>query len=424
MKKVETGLGAQIDEALGELYTLYDDRLLSWFAGLWDNQGGGFYYSNSARDYEGFLPDVESTCQALGCLEAVSDVSPFGGMPGLLSEKTKKLMADFVCSLEDEDGYFYHPQWGKEIGTARRGRDVNWAISHAKHYGYTFPYPTAYDRFRSGDVAGLPAHLTSKEAFIEYLDRLDIESHSHNKGHMLNSQHGQIVAAGLAPTLFDYCDALQERVQQKRAEKGLAPNGLFQESIDYVAISGLFKLGAIYNGERRPFKYAEHMIDSGIEAILSDVVPEVVIYVFNPWSGLTAAVQNMEQVNKDAPGTYDMEAVYEKIRRNAPEMIRKTAKKLEAFKRPDGAFSYCVGHAASYTQAVHVSLGIDEGEVNGTVLSVNGVTRSIFACLGVKRPPLFSSEQIKRFADAMEKNPIPEKRPVPEQYKDDPPVKK
>ena len=423
MKKIETGLGREIDEALGELYALYDDRLLSWFAGLWDNRGGGFYYSNSARDYEGFLPDVESTCQALGCLEAVSDVAPFGGMPGLLSEKTKKLMADFVCSLEDEDGYFYHPQWGKAISTSRRGRDVNWAISHAKHYGYTFPYPTAYDRLRSGEVAGLPDHLTSKERFIEYLDRLDIESHSHNKGHALNSQHGQIVAAGLAPTLFDYCDALQERVQQKRAAKGLAPNGLFQESIDYVAISGLFKLGAIYNGERRPFKYAEYMIDSGIEAILSDKVPEVVIYVFNPWSGLTAAVQNMEQVNKDAPGTYDMEAVYEKVRRFAPEMIRKTAKKLAAFKRPDGAFSYCIGYASPYTQGVHVSLGVDEGEVNGTVLSVNGVTRSIFACLGIKRPPLFSSEQIKGFADAIERTPVAEKRPIPEEFRNDPPVK-
>ncbi len=423
MKDIETGLGKEIDEALAELYMLYDDRLLDWFAGLWDGCGGGFYYSNSARDYEGFLPDVESTCQAIGCLGAVSDLAPCGGIKGLFSDEVKGKLASFVCSLEDEDGYFYHPQWGKKISTARRGRDINWAVSSARSFGYALPYPTAYDKLRSGDTDGLPAHLTSKERFIEYLELLDIESHSHNKGHTLNSQHGQIVAAGLAPTLFDFCDALQESVQQRLIAKGKRPNGLFQESTDYVAISGLFKLGAIYNGEKRPFKYAEYMIDSGIEAILSDEVPNVVIYVFNPWSGLTAAVQNMEAVNAAKPGTYDMEAVYKKVRDNAPEMIRKTAKKLAAFKRPDGAFSYCVGYAAPYTQGVHVSLGIDEGEVNGTVLSVNGVTRSIFACLGINRPPLFSYEQMTRFAKALTEQKPSEKLPVPEQYKNDPPVK-
>ena len=423
MEKIVTGLGGDIDAALAELYKLYDDRLLGWFSGLWDNVGGGFYYSNSARDHEGFLPDVESTCQALGCLGAVSDLSPCGGIEKLLPAEIKEKLASFVRSLLDEDGYFYHPQWGKAIGTARRGRDINWAVSNAKSFGYTFDRPTAYDMLKSGETAGLPAHLTSPEKFVEYLRRLDIESHSHNKGHMINSQHGQIVAAGLAETLFDFCDELQESVQQRLVAKGLPKNGLFQESVDYVGISGLFKIGVMYNSEGRAFKYAEHMIDSGISAILSDKIPEVVIYVFNPWSGLTAAVQNMEMVNKRAPGTYDMEAVYKKIRESAPEMIRKTAQKLAAFKRPDGAFSYNIGYAAPYTQGVHVSLGIDEGEVNGTVLSVNGVTRSIFACLGIKRPPLFSYEQMQGFAKALTENAPIVKSPVPEKYKDHPAVK-
>ena len=423
MKKIETGLGHDIDEAIAELYTLYDGRLLDWFSGLWDGDIGGFYYSNSARDHEGFLPDVESTCQALGCLGAVSDLTPYGGMKGLLPQSVLDGLARFVRSLEDEDGYFYHPQWGRAISTSRRGRDINWAVSNAKSFGYTLPYPTALDRLAGGETAGLPEHLTSKEKFIEYLDRLNIESHSHNKRHALNSQHSQIVAAGLAETLFDYCDALQERVQQRLVARGEKPNGLFQEGANYVSISGLFKLGAIYNGEKRPFKYAEQMIDSGIEAILSDEVPEIVIYVFNPWSGLTAAVQNMEMTNKLHGGSYDMEAVYEKIRRHAPEMIRKTARKLAAFKRPDGAFSFCIGYAAPYTQGVHVSLGIDEGEVNGTVLSVNGVTRSIFACLGVTRPPLFSSEEMARFAEKLDAFKPRKKLPVPEQFKNDPPVK-
>ena len=127
-------------------------------------------------------------------------------------------------------------------------------------------------------------------------------------------------------------------------------------------------------------------------------------------------------VNKRAPATYDMDKIYAKIRASAPEMIRKTAQKLAAFKAPDGAFTYCIGKAAPYTQAVHVSLGIHEGEVNGTVLAVNGVTRTVFQCLGVKRPPLFSSDDVRYLADAISRSAPIEKKPIPEQYKNDPAI--
>lgn len=425
MDTIITGLGKDIDDAIAELYKNYDNRLIEWFGHLWDGGIGGFYYSSSARDHEGFLPDVESTCQALGCLGAVCDVSKWGSLQNALPDSVKDGIKNFFCSLLDEDGYVYHPQWGKNIGGARRGRDLGWVTGYARSNGFSLPHPTALDRLSGSDddKVGLPAHLTSKENFIEYLKNLDIEAHSHNRGHALNSQQAQILAAGLGDTLFDFCDALQEDVQQRLIAKGKRPNGLFGENTDYVTISGLFKIGAIYNRAGRPFKYAENMIDSGIEAILSDTVPEVVIYVFNPWSGLTEAVNNMKNVNKNAPGTYDMEKVYEKIRAAAPEMIRKTAKKLAAFKRSDGAFSYCIGYAAPYTQGVHVSLGIDEGEVNGSVLAVNGVTRSIFACLGIPRPSLYSILDVEHLINIMSSWTPREKLPVPEQFKDDPPRK-
>ena len=39
-------------EAIKNYYTLYEDDLLVWLAGLYDKDTGGFYYSNSARDNE------------------------------------------------------------------------------------------------------------------------------------------------------------------------------------------------------------------------------------------------------------------------------------------------------------------------------------------------------------------------------------
>ena len=65
--------------ALGNLLDLYGDEMYRWLARLYDPKIGGFYYSNSARDYEGFLPDVESTAQALYAMGNNGLFERFGG---------------------------------------------------------------------------------------------------------------------------------------------------------------------------------------------------------------------------------------------------------------------------------------------------------------------------------------------------------
>ena len=68
-ENVRRSHGDEVAEAMKELQSLFTDGLPVWFANLWDDGIGGFYYSNSARDNEGFLPDIESTSQALGNLK-------------------------------------------------------------------------------------------------------------------------------------------------------------------------------------------------------------------------------------------------------------------------------------------------------------------------------------------------------------------
>ena len=67
-------LGAAVDDlgfsgkdfvkSVQDLYSIYNHDVVEWLAGIYDNKSGGFYYSNSARDNDGFLPDIESTNQA------------------------------------------------------------------------------------------------------------------------------------------------------------------------------------------------------------------------------------------------------------------------------------------------------------------------------------------------------------------------
>jgi len=118
------GCGADLVCAMKDLYTAYGTPDVVWLAKLFDPDIGGFYYSNSARDNEGFLPDIESTIQAVNYL-TYSGV--FGGdleLPLWMREKIK----EFNLSLFDpEDGYVYHPQWGKELTDQFLSDIAEWA---------------------------------------------------------------------------------------------------------------------------------------------------------------------------------------------------------------------------------------------------------------------------------------------------------
>ena len=55
----------EILEELKKSDELCGKKILDWLGSLYDAESGGFYYSISARDTDGFLPDLESTYQAI-----------------------------------------------------------------------------------------------------------------------------------------------------------------------------------------------------------------------------------------------------------------------------------------------------------------------------------------------------------------------
>ena len=141
--------GAAVVAAFKEVYSMYTDMIPAWLAGLYDHKTGGFYYSNSARDNEPFLPDIESTNQALNLLMNSGMISSFEQLPKAMRDK----MAEFVCSrLDPDDGYIYHPQWGKDIVDSRRGRDLNWTVGILKQFGVEPKCKTAYQRLEEANA--------------------------------------------------------------------------------------------------------------------------------------------------------------------------------------------------------------------------------------------------------------------------------
>lgn len=402
--ELEQKHGKEITDAIKRLYQFYGTETYKWLANLYDPANGGFYYANSSRDYEGFLPDIESTTQALWFISDTGLISGKGGLTKALPENVVSDTLEFAYSLFDEsDGYFYHPQWGKNINSSRKGRDLNSSIDVIKKLGGKVPDNTALDRLSNASASdAITKFMRSSVVFADYLDSetellawlngLGINKDSHSAGHTIESVTSQIKAKGYAQTVIDWLDSKQ------------FDNGLWQEITEqnqYTALSGLLKIGSTYNKLGGYMKKCDSMIDTAISVILSSADPYIVIYVYNPWGGLEYALGSMEKANNAGSGNYDVEAAYERVWAAYPDMIGATIAKLAKFQKSDGSFSYYQNASAAYTQNTFVSLGYDEGDVNGTSLGLTTVRKTVFGLLGISPIPMYNSDHYEDFCSIL-----------------------
>ena len=147
---LEAVVGKEAADAFRKLYTMYDDRVVEWAANLYDPGVGGFYSCASGRDGAEFGPDVECTSQIIRFFIGSGMTENIGSKwTEVLPEFMQQRLIYFAKSLQDpNNGYFYHPQWGKErvdASLSRRGRDLGWACGILKELGQlpTYKAPTA-----------------------------------------------------------------------------------------------------------------------------------------------------------------------------------------------------------------------------------------------------------------------------------------
>jgi hypothetical protein len=392
--EAEEKMGKEAADAIRRLYDFYGRDFYLWLAELYDESRGAFYYANSSRDNEGFLPDCESTCQALAILKRFGMFPRIGD--GIPVEDRPKL-AKFISDMQDpDDGYFYHQQWGKDVGSSRKGRDLTQCLELLREMNASPKYPTALERLAAiaerdveQDDTPMPKHLLSRENMLEYLDEL-CKQNSHSVGHTLSSQVSQIKAVGMCDLVCDYLDGLQN-----------PETGLWDAEPDYTSMSGIIKIGAFYGGAGRRINHADKLIDSAMDVICSEVDPLWGIYVFNPWGALGAVVQTYIEDHDGDPEV--ARETYARVYRRVPEMIDATIRKIGLFRKPDGSFSYFQDKSAPTTQGVPVSLGLYEGDVNGTAVAVNYLTNSLLAALGLPIIPMFNENDRERFMNALKK---------------------
>ncbi len=387
---VEEHLGTNVVEALLELYALIDEDLYIWIANLYDPAIGGFYYSNSARDNLGYLPDLESTAQALELLDKSGLDGQYNESIGdTLPDTIKLQIYNFALSLLADDGYFYHPQWGTNISSSRKGRDKGWgndileafasvaASDNGSPVGIAYSYDamltctlgisseTAASRViatSSAVAASSASTFTDWDLLRAYID--ENISDSYSLGNTLNANIGTIQNAGLRDDLVAYLETLQY------------DNGLWEAEISYNAINGLMKMCGFWGGGYGTFPRVTAALDSLMSIILGDASDglqedelleiETIAYVYNTWVIMYKLVGHLTDAERAE--------VADSLTENADALIGNVCVMFNIFKKADGGFSMQQNTSSPTSQGVPVAVpGSAESDVNSTGIAISTI---------------------------------------------------
>ena len=405
-RALREAVGAPVEEAMRELYELWDERMIDWFAGLYSREVGGYYYSQSARDNAPVYPDCESTPQALRFIGTSGMADHVGGDYGrAIPEQMRLDITKYVKGLQDKNGFFYNPQWSKEFTDSklsRRARDLGWCTDMLGRFGEEPLYPTPIGKTVTAEERAnmvVPENLKDKETFLAYLDGLDIPHRSYHAGNTLTSQMAQIIfrdkvlaeeGAGysLVDTLIDY---LNER---QRPE-----NGMWHEVTNYFAVNGLMKTSGVYGKAGVMMPHADVAVKCAIAAMTTDETPAAVTDIYNTWYAAARVLRHMNTL-----GGEETRLAGEKIRRDlidyAPTALRATKEKLAVFKKEMCSFSYKPEFTIPRSQGCPVALpDTAEGDINATIICSSDILVYVYESLGISklRVPIFGKAELDRY---------------------------
>jgi hypothetical protein len=311
-----------------------------------------------------------------------------------LPEWMKNDIGAWVQGLQDEDGFYYHPQWGKSIPAHRRGRDLAWSRSILRTLGIQPKYASITDKKKAATQTNTPAvpeHLSSPEKFDEFLRGLNFGEHSYGVGNQLVAQADQIKAVGLMDQLIAFLNAKQH-----------PENGYWHDTPGYTAVNGLLKISGCYNIGGVPFPNATVAAKSAIEAITSEEEFSIVCDVYNTWFTVDNLAQNLRNFGGEE-GKAQADKMIADLTAIAAEGMRASARKLARFKKPGCSFSFLRDYSSEVSQSMPVALyHATEGDVNATLIAVSGTLEKCYDALGVAaedRVPIFGRPHFERFME-------------------------
>ena len=422
---VELGGGErarEIVDALKQLYTMYTDDLVEWYANLYDPSFGAFYCTTSGKENEGYLPDIESTVMTLRFLKSSGMLDHItGNWTEVMSDGMKSRLAAFIRRMQEPNGYFYNLLLPKESldshkSLARRGRDLLWCTDILKELGEAPTYDTPNGMKGSCSSAetdqpdkeseshavsaNYPEYLENRESFLEYLNtEVDIVERSYFYGNQLAATSSQIKARSDALIALgaDYslCDVLINWLNER-----INPvTGYWSSEPTFAGTNGYFKAVRMYNTWGYPYPEPLKAARSVLDGILGDE-PSLtnICEVYNLWSALKATKTNVELHHKGEEGEKTLALIREVMMERGGEAILNSYRKQAAYQKPDGGWAHrVVGSAKAHQGNIPVGLGGEESNVDAIGKATTGLTSGIFSAFGITPVPIYSEREWKIF---------------------------
>ncbi len=445
---LEVAAGKEVVDATRQYYALYSDSLLSWLADLYDPVTGAFYYSNSGRNTEGYLPDIEATFHALSMIESSGMIDHLGANFKNLPEWFLKKMAIWVKDMQDPNGYFYHPQWGKELTDTkpnRRGRDLSYGSAIMQAGGltptydtpsgwrgdYTLSDGTKVDKYGNSIVSptsaitaklsvgvvkavskivptagAYSAHLQSAASLKAYLDTLDIRNDSYSVGNMLSNQVGEIKQRDkeLGGSLIPIIEQWLYKNQNPK-------NGMWEwrsdsdpSYSDYDGVDGILKLLTVFNGLGIEYPNPIPATESIVKSIYTEDAPPSVCQPYNAWYAMEDLFKNLRAHSKNLSETNRViSEIVARLRADAPNLIKHTADKVAIFIKQDSSSSFAPTQSSATSQGMRVAVPqTNEGDTNATLINTFGTLNHMFNVLGWSEPSMFGKGDYYLFMDRIE----------------------
>ena len=409
------------------LNSLRTHESAKWLGSLYDPVTGGWYISRSARETEGFGPDIESTFYALSLVGYTGMAEMFDGedymekftyaYPKDILDKVGKWMYD----LQDEDGYFYVPQWPKKFieetgAQIRITRDVGTAKRVLRALGITPKYSSS-GQGGGGAKSALLTQYESVENFREYLSGFDKELET-----ITDSQRAwkfYLWGSYFQSTLNLMNDEMKRMMVEFFNKHQNPKNGVWSEELTHNSTNAIHKICSVYNSVGAPMNYIDEMIDSTLEILNWDVEtkPTSCCAIYNVWSVFPYLYANIRKCAVGTPEEREARCAEKKalVYEGAAKAINTTYHQIKGHFIEGGEVSVGRDHSYTSVYGCPAALGIMEGDIGGYLLGAYDVEQYVFLALelGDYTIPLFTERDRLVFMKEVRRATPPVKKPKP-----------
>ena len=419
---------AKLIKEIKLLNSLRTHESAEWLGPLYDPISGGWYISRSARETEGFGPDIESTFYAFSLVGYTGMAEMFDGedymekaakaYPGDILEK----MGNWIYSLQDEDGYFYVPQWpkkyidenGKQI---RITRDVGSAKRILRALGITPKY-SGVEKKDADSKSSLLTQYESVDNFREYLEGFDRELETATDSE--RAWKFYLWGSYFQSTLNLMNDEMKKMMVEFFNKHQNPKNGVWSEELYYNSTNAIHKICSVYNGVGAPMNFIDEMIDSTLEILNWDVETKPTdscCAIYNVWSVFPYLYSNIRKCAEGTPEEREKKCEEKKalVYEGAAKAINTTYHQIKELFLEGGEVSVSRGRSYSAVYGCPCALGIKEGDIGGYLLGAYDVEQYVFLALelGDYTIPLFTERDRLVFMKAVRRATPPVKKPNP-----------